>query len=188
MSQPQPAPNILTLHAVADLATPSHPALTPLPPFPSPDCPRPHTHLFLISLVNLAVNIPDHSLLDCLVCICPSLPAVVDSLLWIHLPFLTNLACLIDLWSFILTCPLLGSSLQTENSPAFKNTRGCVGGAGFFFLMFNEIWSRKSSLSNRSSVLAHQTPNHCTAVYNTLTQDCTTVESYHSSFVAVIAR
>ncbi len=61
--------------------------------------------------------------------------------------------------------------VQTKNSPALKRMKG-VALVGACFLMHwwdDEMWSRKSSLSNTASVLAHQTPKHCTAVYNTHT-------------------
>lgn len=46
----------------------------------------------------------------------------------------------------------------------------------------DEIWTRKSNLSNRSlSLKAHGTPTHWLLVYNTIRQDFTTLESHHSN-------
>lgn len=67
---------------------------------------------------------------------------------------------------------------RLKTAPCIKYMQGAalVGGC---FLMYwdDDIWSRKSSLSNGPI----RGQEHCTAVYNNLTQTFTTLESSHRS-------
>lgn len=83
------------------------------------------------------------------------------------------------------TCPTTAPNTVTttgtnmiKNDYCIKKMQGNVLVGVCCFMWDEETWSRKVGLSNIFE--AYQISQHCTAVYNRMRQDFTTLESYHS--------